>query len=195
LEPYRYQQLAYLLVPVILGAEFFLTAKDERKGRGEPSLGPFVLDFFGMLFMAILPAIVIFTIWAKNSQMFSDEFLWKDTLERLDRYGVTFFFLGAWWQVHIISALRARRLKGEGRRLHVLVLGPFLALGLFVSFLVLCVSPFGLKWISVGLFVFVSSVLYVFRARPKTMEKVFWGMAAVTFFFMNVLFVWLDAVV
>lgn len=120
--------------------------------------------------------------------MFSDEFSWKDTLERLHRYGVMFFFLGAWWQVYIISALRARRLKDEGRRLHVLVLGPFLALGLFVSFLVLWVSP-------IGLFVFVSSVLYVFRARPKTMEKVFRGMAAVTFFFMNVLFVWLDAVV
>ncbi len=43
-----------------------MTAKDERKGRGELSLGPFVLDFFGMLFMAIPPAIVIFTIWARD---------------------------------------------------------------------------------------------------------------------------------
>lgn len=190
MEAYRYQQLVYLIVPVFLGVEFFVTAKAERDEGGRASLGYYLLDMFGILFTAIVPALFIFTIWAISTKAF----LWEHTLARLDRYGVMFLFLGAWWQIYIISALRARRL-GEKGGSRISVLGPFLALGMFVSLDVLWVSPFGLKWISIAWFAAIAASMAALKARPKTMERIFWALAGVTFLAMNVVFMWLEAVI
>jgi len=189
-EAYRYQQIAYLIVPVVLGIEFFITAKAERDEGGRASLGYYLLDICGFLFAAIVPAIFIFTIWAISTKAY----LWEHTLARLDRYGVMFLFLGAWWQVYMISALRARRL-GEKGGSRLSVLGPLLALGLFVSLDVLWVSPFGLKWISIVWFAAIAASMAALGAEPKTMERVFWGLAGITFLAMNVVFMWLEAVI
>jgi hypothetical protein len=190
LDAYRYQQMAYLVVPVLLGMEFFITAKNEREHRSEATLGSYLLDICGFLAMAIIPALFIFTIWA----IATDAFLWKHTLARLDRYGVMFLFLGAWWQVYMITALRARRMvKNNGWRMGVF--GPLLGLGLYISMDVLWVSPFGLKWISTVWFLTLAALLYFLKAGPKTVERVFWSLAILTFFAMNVVFMWLDAVI
>jgi hypothetical protein len=190
MEAYRYQQLAYLLVPFLVGIEFFSSARTARSGGREAALGSYALDFIGFIFAALIPALFIFTIWASVQPTLP---FGENTLARLDRYGVMFLFLGAWWQIYILGALRTRRLLWS--RPSTAVILPFLGLGLFASLLVLWVSPFGLKWISVALFVFLSLVIYLLRGRPKVVEWVLWAMAGITFFFMNILFIWLDAVV
>ncbi len=190
MQAYRYQELAYLIVPVMLGVEFFITAKDEKKGREETPIGSYILDFFGFIFMTIIPALFIFTIWAieKGSFPFGEE-----TLARLDRYGVMFMFMGAWWQVYLIAALRARRLRYDNKPIKLW--GPFILLGVFISFLVLWVSPWGLKWVSVGWFFVLTAIMLVFKVKPKTLERVFWALAIFTFILENILFVWLESIV
>ncbi len=64
----RYPELAYLIIPVLLGLEFFISAKNEKNEKGETPLGSYMLDFFGFLFMALIPAIFLFTIWAVENK-------------------------------------------------------------------------------------------------------------------------------
>ncbi|GAB4417111.1 MAG: hypothetical protein OHK0032_13140 [Thermodesulfovibrionales bacterium] len=191
MEAYRYQELAYLIVPVILGIEFFMCAKDERKEREETPLGSYALDFLGFVFTALIPAIFIFTVWAVESKAFPSQSI---TLARLDRYAVLFFFMGAWWQVYIFGALRARRMeKKQARKWFLWV--PFLILGIFISLLVLWVSPWSLKWVSVVWFIFIFGVLNVFKARARIIERTMWVLSIITFVIENILFLWLESVV
>ncbi|UCG78334.1 MAG: hypothetical protein JSV21_00405 [Nitrospirota bacterium] len=188
MEAYRYQELVYLVVPVMVGMEFFMTARAERRGFDNPPVGTYVLDFFGFLFAAIIPAIFIFTIWSIETGAFS---FGNDTLARFDRYAVMFFFMGAWWQVYLLTALRVRR----SRDLDVsdwYVWVPYLGLGIFISLLVLWVSPWGLKWVSVIWFFFLFGALKLSGVTPKVIEKVFWVLTLITFFGENLLFLWLE---
>lgn len=191
MEAYRYQEFIYLVVPVMLGMEFLMCAKDERRNRAETPLGSYLLDFLGFVFMALIPAVFLFTIWAVETKKFP---LQELTLARLDRYGVLFFFMGAWWQVYLFGALRARRMKNkEVDRWYLWI--PFLALGIFISFLVLWVSPWNLKWASAIWFLIIFGVLNVIKARPKAIETTMWVLAAITFLVENILFLWLESVV
>ena len=188
---YRYQEIAYLIIPVLLGLEFFICAKDEKKDGQDTPLGCYVLDFFGFLFMALIPAIFIFTIWAVETKAFP---LQDMTLARLDRYAVLFFFMGAWWQVHMIGALRARRLKEEdGGKWGVWTV--YLALGIFISLLILWVSPFHLKWASAAWFLAVFGALRVSGARAKTIQRTFWILTVFFFLLENVMFIFMETVV
>lgn len=190
MEAYRYQQLAYLAVPVILGMEFFMSAREERQGKEETPLGFYVLEFFGFIFMALFPAIFLFTIWAIEAKAFPQQIM---PLARLDRYAVMFFFMGAWWQVYIFGALRARRMgKREMKGSYLWM--PFLGLGIFISMLVLWVSPWNMKWISVAWFLVLYGGLSMIKAGAKTIERTFWVLAGITFFVENALFLWLESV-
>ena len=191
MEVYRYQQFAYLVVPVLLGIEFFMCARDEKKGKEEIPLGFFVLDFFGFLFTAVIPALFIFTIWAVESKSFPQQIM---PLARLDRYGVLFFFMGAWWQVYLFGALRARRMANEEKNMFYYWV-PFLALGIFISMLVLWVSPWNLKWISVAWFFLIFGSLNVLKARFKIIERTMWVLTGFTFIIENALFIWLESVI
>jgi len=191
MEAYRYQQLAYLIVPVLLGIEFFISAKDEKRHREDTPLGSYVLDFLGFLFMALIPAIFIFTIWAVETRAFP---LGGHALARLDRYAVLFLFMGSWWQVHMIAALRARR-RRQREGTHWYLWGPYLILGIFVSMLILWVSPFHLKWVSMIWFFFVFGMLRISRATPKTVERLLWIFAAILFMLENIIFMFLETVV
>jgi hypothetical protein len=191
MQAYRYHELAYLIIPIVLGMEFFRCAKEEKKEKNESSLGFYVLDILGFMFTALLPAVFIFTIWAIESEAFP---LQSSALARLDRYAVMFFFMGAWWQVYLFSALRARRMKTGGMKKSYLWL-PFLLLGVFVSLLVLWVSPWNLKWISVAWFFLICGTLSLTGAGLKTIEKTMWGLAVATFLLENVVFMWLESVV
>lgn len=188
---YRYQEIAYLIVPVLLGLEFFICAKEEKKEKEETPLGSYLLDFFGFLFMALIPAIFIFTIWAVETKAFP---LQDMTLARLDRYAVLFFFMGSWWQVHMIGALRARRLGNtvDGKWY---VWAPYLILGIFISLLILWVSPFHLKWASMIWFLLVFGILRISKARPKTIRRAFWILTVFFFLVENVMFIFLETVV
>ena len=191
MEVYRYQQFAYLVVPVLLGIEFFICARDEKKGKEEIPLGFYVLDFFGFLFMAVIPALFIFTIWAVETKSFPQQIM---PLARLDRYGVLFFFMGAWWQVYLFGALRARRMVNERKNMFYYWV-PFLALGIFISLLVLWVSPWNLKWISVAWFFLIFGSLNVLKARFKIIERTMWVLTGFTFIIENALFIWLESVI
>lgn len=189
MEAYRYQQLAYLVLPVMLGMEFFLCAKEEKKGKEDTSLGFYVLDMLGFIFMAVFPALFIFTIWASETKAFPLQGL---PIARLDRYAVLFFFMGAWWQVYLFGALRARRMqRRESSRWYLWV--PFLFLGVYISFLALWVSPWGLKWVSIAWFLFIFSVLNF--CSNKTIERSMWVLSIITFVVENMMFIWFDSLI
>lgn len=190
MEAYRFQQFAYLVVPVTLGLQFFIAAKDEKGGGEDTPFGSYVLDFFGFVFIALFPAFFIFTIWAVEGKKF---IVSADTLARFDRYGVMFFFLGAWWQIYIISALRARKLLHRERS-DWYVWAPYLVLGFFISALVLWVAPWGLMWVSVAWFVLSFGLFKLLRVSPRNVERVFWILALSFFLLENVLFIFLESV-
>ena len=190
MEAYRYQELAYLIVPVFLGMEFFISARNERRERHEAPLGSYVLDFCGFLFTALVPAIFFFTIWAIETRAFPFR---ETTLARLDRYGVMFMFMGGWWQVYMIGALRAGRLTDRSNPFYLW--GPFIGLGTFISLLVLWVSPWNLKWISTGWFILISIVLQVMNVKPKNIARVLWILTGVTFFLEHIFFLWIETLV
>lgn len=191
MSPIRYPELVYLIVPVLLGLEFFMSAKAEKKEREDTPLGSYVLDFLGFLFMALIPAIFIVTIWALETKAFP---LQDVTLARLDRYAVIFFFLGSWWQVHMIAALRSRRLK-EGDTKRWYVWGPYLILGILISLLVLWVSPFHLKWVSISWFLIIFGIFRVLKLKKRTMERLFWLLTIFFFIIENIMFIFMETVV
>ncbi|HAM50388.1 MAG TPA: hypothetical protein DCP92_06705 [Nitrospiraceae bacterium] len=191
MDVYRYQELAYLAVPVVLGMEFFLNAKEENKGKEETPLGSYVLDLLGFVFTALLPSVFIFTIWAVESKAFP---LQGMALAKLDRYAVLFFFLGGWWQIFLFGALRARRMKKKAAGAWYLW-GPLVILGVFISLLVLWDSPWNLKWISLILYFLIFGLLYVFKARLKTIERIMWGFSVITFILVNIMFILFESVV
>lgn len=189
MEPYRYKEIAYLIVPVLLGTEFFLSAKDEKKGKETAPIGAYLLDFLGYVFSAFIPALFLFTIWVIENKTFPRQ---EILLAKLDRYGVMFFFFGAWWQILILTALRARRFRLNNDSKWKAWM-PYLFLGIYISLLVLWVAPWNLKWISVFLFLLLFAVLS--RASLKTVEKIFWLLSAISIFMENILFIFLETVV
>lgn len=189
MEAYRYHQLAYLVLPIMVGIEFFLSAKEDKAGNDDTSLGYYLLDFLGFVFAAVFPALFIFTIWASVTKAFPLQAL---RIATLDRYAVLFFFMGAWWQVYLFGALRARRMrKKELGRSYLWV--PFVGLGVYISLLVLWGSPWGLKWVSAVWFVLVFAVLNFFSA--KTVERSMWVLLVITFFVENLMFIWFESLV
>jgi branched-subunit amino acid transport protein len=192
MEVYRFQEFAYLAIPVALGLEFFLNAKDERQGKEDVPLGSYVLDFLGFVFAALIPAIFVFTIFAVESKMFASQTI---ALARLDRYAVLFLFMGGgWWQIYMFTALRARRMLKDKKSMWYLWT-PFIAAGIFISLLVLWVSPWNLKWISSGWFLLIFGILAGTKARMKTVERTMWSLAGFTFFVEILIFIWLDSIV
>ncbi len=190
METYRYQELVYLVVPISLGMEFFMAGRRERAMDGSRPLGAYILDLCGFLFTALVPAMFVFTIVCIETNAFP---LRMDTLARFDRYGVMFLFLGAWWQVYIWAALRARRFPPE-QYLKKLWL-PFLGAGIYISLLILWVSPWGLKWASMVWFFALTALMVLFKAGPRAVEKTMWVLAGLTFVIENIFFVWLETLV
>lgn len=192
MDAYRFQELAYLAIPVMLGLEFFSSAKEEKGENGERPLGSYVLDFFGFVFTAVIPAVFVFTIWAVESKTFPSQTV---ALARLDRYAVMFLFMGGgWWQIYMFTALRARRMiRAEKSRSYLWI--PFLAFGIFISLLVLWVAPWNLRWISCAWFLLLFGVLGGIKAGLKTVERAMWVLSGLTFFGEILFFIWLDSVV
>jgi len=192
MEGYRYQQFAYLIIPLTLGVEFFLTARAERKKEGKESAKAVSMDALGYLFIAIIPAMFLFTIFSLEYKRFP---LMVQLLHRLDRYGVMFFFLGAWWQVFLITALRARRVAERGGKCFLEVWCPYLALGGFISALILWVAPWNLMWVSVLWFVGTCSMCGIVGTAPQKVSKIFIVLALLVLIGENILFIMLDAIV
>ncbi len=192
MEGYRYQQFAYLIIPFIAGAELFRCARAERKVMGKESARAVSMDAFGYVFAALIPAIFLFTIFSLEYHRFP---LIEQALHRLDRYGVMFFFLGAWWQVFLITALRARRASNHGWPLLFSVWLPYLALGAYISALELWVAPFHLMWVSVFWFVATFGLFAGIRLSAVTVSKIFLVLAGFVLAGENILFIILDAIV
>jgi hypothetical protein len=192
MEGYRYQQLAYLIVPLIAGTEFFRNARFIRNKTGKESARAVTLDACGYGFIAFIPAIFFFTIFSLESHRFP---LFLQLLHRFDRYGVMFLFLGSWWQVFLITALRARRTADTGGSMLRSVWVPYLLLGVFISALILWVAPFNLMWVSVFWFLASFGVIAAVTISPDKVCRLFMVLAVVTFVGENILFIILDAIV
>jgi hypothetical protein len=192
LESYRYQQLAYLLVPLTTGVEFFLTARQDRRTSGKESTRAVIMDTLGYVFLGIIPAIFLFTIYNIENHRLP---LLAQVLHRLDRYGVMFFFLGSWWQVFLITSLRARRAVHGNGKLLVNVWLPYLTLGAFISALILWVAPWNLMWVSVFWFVGTFILFGAIGVSPSKLSKVFLVLAILILVCENILFIILDAIV
>ncbi len=192
MEGYRYQQLAYLIIPLIAGIEFFRNARFMRQQAGKESAQAVTLDACGYGFIAFIPAIFLFTIFSLEYKRFP---LLVQVLHRFDRYGVMFLFLGSWWQVFLITALRARRTAESGGSMVRSVWVPYLVLGCFISALILWVAPFNLMWVSVFWFIASFGLLAALQVSPGKVCRVFMVLAVMTFVGENLLFIILDAIV
>ena len=192
MESYRYLQFLYLIIPLIVGIEFFLTAQQERKTLSKESTVAVIMDLGGYLFAALIPALFLFTIFSLAQHRLQ---LPEQLLHRLDRYGVMFFFLGSWWQIFLITGLRARRAASAGKPIFSCVWCPYLVLGLFVSALILWTAPFGLMWFSVFWFAASYGIMNLFDVSPLKVSKVFLVLAGLTFLGENFFFVILDAII
>ena len=192
MEEYRYQQFLYLIIPFITGFECFVSANQERKVMGKESAKAIIMDVGGYVFAGLIPALVLFTILCLAQHRLP---LLEQVLHRVDRYGVMFFFLGSWWQIFLITGLRARRAATSEKPLFGCVWCPYLALGAFISALVLWSAPFGLMWFSVFWFVASYGVLNLFDVSAAKVSKVFLIIAGLTFFCENIFFAVFDAIV
>jgi len=192
MEGYRYQQFVYLIIPLIAGIEFFRCARSVRKKAGKESARAVTMDACGYAFMGFIPVVFLFTIFSLEYHRFP---LLVQVLHRFDRYGVMFFFLGSWWQVFLITALRARRTADSGGSLLFSVWIPYLVLGAFISALILWAAPFNLMWVSIFWFVASFGLLSAIRVSADKICKVFMILAIVVLVGENILFVILDAIV
>jgi len=192
MESYRYQEFTYLIIPFIAGREFFLCARQERKNTGKESAQAVAMDGCGYIFAALIPALFLFTILNLDHHRLP---LLEHLLHRLDRYGVMFFFLGSWWQIFLITGLRARRVAATGQPLFTCVWMPYLLLGAFVSSLILWTAPFGLMWVSVFWFLASFGLLSLFGVSAARVSGIFLILAAITFFGENFFFIILDAII
>jgi len=192
MEGYRWQQLAYLVIPLTAGVEFFLTAKAERKKEGKESAKAVAMDVFGYGFVALIPALFLFTIFNIERKRLPQMEL---VLHRLDRYGVMFFFLGGWWQIFLITALRARRVATQGGKCFFQVWCPYLLFGAFISALVLWVAPWNLMWDSFFWFVASFGICGLINVSPSKLAKIFMILAILVLIGENILFIILDAIV
>lgn len=192
MEGYRYQQFAYLIVPFTAGIELFLTARTERKKNGKESAKTVVMDALGYVFLGIIPALFLFTIYnLENHRLLP----MAQVLHRLDRYGVMFFFLGSWWQVFLITSLRAMRAASRDTRIFLSVWVPYLAFGAFISALILWVAPWNLMWVSVFWFVSTFCLFAAIGVSPAKLSKIFLVMTILVFAAENFFFIIFDAIV
>ena len=192
MESYRYQQFLYLIIPFIVGIEFFLTAQQERRTQNKESATAIMMDAGGYFFTALIPILFLFTILSLSQHRLQ---LSGDLLHRVDRYGVMFFFLGAWWQIFLITGLRARRAAAVGKPIFTCVWCPYLALGLFVSALILWVAPFGLMWVSIFWFAASYGVINLLDLSAPKVSRVFFILTGLMFVGENFFFMIIDAVV
>ena len=192
MEGYRYQQFSYLIVPLTTGIELFLTARAERKKSGKESAKSVVMDALGYVFLGIVPALFLFTIYSIENHRLETI---SQVLHRLDRYGVMFFFLGSWWQVFLITALRAMRAADRGAGIFVTVWVPYLAFGAFISALILWVAPWNLMWVSFFWFISTFCVFGALGVSPGKVSKIFLILTILVFAAENFFFIILDAIV
>lgn len=192
MEGYRYQQLAYLVVPFAAGVELFLTAKCERKKSMRECAMAVIMDALGYVFVLLIPTMFLFTIFSIENHHLPQ---FVQILHRLDRYGVMFFFLGSWWQVFLITSLRARRAVDRRGGLFLPVWLPYLVFGAFISALILWVAPWNLMWVSVVWFVATFGILTAVGVSPAKLSKIFLALAVVVLACENILFIILDAIV
>lgn len=192
MEGYRYQQFAYLIIPFLTGVEFFRCAKAER-GTTEKEMARVVaMDALGYAFIGLVPAVFLLTIISLEYHRLP---LFVQVLHRLDRYGVMFFFLGGWWQIFLITALRARRVAGRGGSMFYSVWLPYLALGAFISALVLWSAPFNLMWVSFFWFAASFCLLAGIGTSTGNVAKIFLALTILVLVGENIFFVILDAIV
>jgi hypothetical protein len=192
MEAYRLQQIAYLIVPLTVGVEFFLTAKGKRGSENKESAKSVIMEAFGYVFVVLVPALFLFTILSLEYKRFP---LFDQVLHRLDRYGVMFFFLGSWWQVFLITALRAMRAADQGGKSFFSIWWPYLVFGAFISALILWVAPWNLMWVSFLWFVATCGFCGLVGVSPSKVSKIFMILTILIFIGENILFIILDAIV
>ncbi len=192
MEGYRYQQLAYLIIPILLGTDFFKTARVVRSRAAKETAWTVIMEGLGYAFIVLLPALFLFTIISIEYRHLP---LFTALLHRFDRYCVMFFFLGSWWQVFLLTALRARRVADGEKHVRATIWVPYLLCGAFISGLILWAAPWNLMWVSVFWFVASCGIFLVLDTPPLKIYKTFLVLAIVGLIVENILFMALDAIV
>jgi hypothetical protein len=106
-----------------------------------------------------------------------------------------FFFLGSWWQVFLITSLRAMRAADRSTRIFFPVWLPYLVFGAFISALILWVAPWNLMWVSIFWFVSTFCIFAALGVSPAKVSKIFLVLAILVLIGENILFMLLDAIV
>jgi hypothetical protein len=94
--------LVSLAVPFYLGLQFRMAAKVEKKTY---KINICTMDMLGLLFSVVIPVFVIISsvgIYKYGTQ-------YPELMNIVFRYGLMFLFMGMWWQLFGIMAVKAYR--------------------------------------------------------------------------------------
>ena len=96
------RMMVYLAVPFYLGLQFKMAAKAEKQTF---KVNVYTMDLLGVLFSYIIPAFVIIAslgVYKYGTQ-------YPHVMSIVLRYGLMFLFMGMWWQLFGIMAMKAYR--------------------------------------------------------------------------------------
>ncbi len=144
----------YLIVPFYLGLQLSFLAKDERTVNKDHAAGSYALDALGLLSAVGVPVFFIVSTLA----IFKLGGRYPELMGGIFRYGLLFFFFGAWWQFFVIMALKAYRDRDKKvSKLNYLLF--FVAGGVFISLNAFLGGEWFLKWMSLIFLAMVAPVL------------------------------------
>jgi len=134
--------MVYIAVPFYLGLQFRLAAKTEKQTY---KINICTMDALGILFTVVIPLFVI--ISSIGVYKFGTEY--PHLMSIVFRYGLMFLFMGMWWQLFGIMAVKAYRDWTSGAEVNkVKYLLFYAAASVFVSLTAFIGGEWFLKWMS-----------------------------------------------
>jgi hypothetical protein len=177
--------LLWLAVPFYLGLQLSFVAQDERKARQGYSVGSYLIDAVALMFAVLLPAFMLIFSLA----VFKAADRHPEALAIMFRYVVMFFYLGIWWEVFVIMAIKAYR--DRGKKINRVNYAAFYALvAIALSINAFWGGEWFLKWLALFLFALVSPLLLL---PPEKMSKGFLAAAVLGLILQTVGFIYASA--
>ena len=151
--------LVYLAVPFYLGLQFRMAAKVEKRTY---KINVCTMDLLGLLFSVVIPAFVVIAslgVYKYGTQ-------YPQVMSVVFRYGLMFLFMGMWWQLFGIMAVKAYRdwtseaVVNKGKYLLF-----YAVASVFVSLTAFIGGEWFLKWMS---------LIFLAVAAPITFLPIKW---------------------
>jgi len=179
--------MVWLVVPFYLGLLISFVASDERKAKKDHAVGSYMLDAVALFFSVGVPAFMLVFSFAVHKVSGRH----TEALAIVFRYVVMFFYLGIWWQLFVIMAIKAYRdrnkeIKRLGYFLFYIIASVFLSLNAFIG------GEWFLKWGSLFFFAVASPILFL---SPRNMSKAFLALAVVGLVVQTIGFIYVSAMV